>query len=256
MSPDEPFMDQDPIDPQSWDLYSYVRNNPSSSTDPNGLWCVWEDGTHDDTEHNGGASQGDCQGQGGHWDQYNTITGITQTDGVVTSISTVFGKCTSGNCGVGMTLEGFDQTLQSYTRGDVPTLDVPLSPEAQAIFTLAYYRSMHDLGCTGLGFIVGGSGSAGVAAGRPTIDKPFAGEGAMKQTSAASEAFRDATKGARGGARLPTPVGGPGTGQPFKFRPTNSVGGVWGRWAPYVGGALTAYGAYETYNCLSTTPTR
>ena len=27
-SPDKPFADQDPYDPQSWNLYSYVRNNP------------------------------------------------------------------------------------------------------------------------------------------------------------------------------------------------------------------------------------
>ena len=26
--PDKPFVDQDESDPQSWNLYSYVRNNP------------------------------------------------------------------------------------------------------------------------------------------------------------------------------------------------------------------------------------
>jgi RHS repeat-associated protein len=31
--------DQDPEDPQSWDLYSYVRNNPLINTDPNGHGC-------------------------------------------------------------------------------------------------------------------------------------------------------------------------------------------------------------------------
>ena len=142
------FMDQDRIDPQSWDWYGYVRNNPSSSTDPNGLWCVWKK-AHMTTGHNGGASQGDCQGQGGHWDQYNTITGITQTDGVVQVSAQCSGNALPVMCGVGMTLEGFDQTLQSYTRGNVPTLDVPLSTEAQAIFTLAYYHCMHDLGSPG-----------------------------------------------------------------------------------------------------------
>ncbi len=38
-SPDAPFNDQDPSDPQSWNLYSYVRNNPLSNTDPNGTTC-------------------------------------------------------------------------------------------------------------------------------------------------------------------------------------------------------------------------
>lgn len=33
---DEPFADQSPGDPQSWNLYSYVRNNPLRAVDPNG----------------------------------------------------------------------------------------------------------------------------------------------------------------------------------------------------------------------------
>jgi RHS repeat-associated protein len=40
MSPDEPFADQDPSDPQSWNLYAYCRNNPLSNTDLDGHSCV------------------------------------------------------------------------------------------------------------------------------------------------------------------------------------------------------------------------
>jgi RHS repeat-associated protein len=36
MSPDKPFADQHASNPQSWNLYSYVRNNPLSSIDDNG----------------------------------------------------------------------------------------------------------------------------------------------------------------------------------------------------------------------------
>ena len=39
-SPDEPFADQYASDPQSWNLYSYVRNNPLRFWDPTGQACV------------------------------------------------------------------------------------------------------------------------------------------------------------------------------------------------------------------------
>jgi RHS repeat-associated protein len=58
----------DITNPQSWNRYSYVLNNPVNATDPSGLWCVWGDGTHDDTPENGGAGSSECKVQGGHWD--------------------------------------------------------------------------------------------------------------------------------------------------------------------------------------------
>jgi RHS repeat-associated protein len=38
-SADAPFADQHAEDPQSWNLYGYVRNNPLKNTDPNGTDC-------------------------------------------------------------------------------------------------------------------------------------------------------------------------------------------------------------------------
>jgi len=42
ISPDLPFADQDPENPQSWNLYGYVRNNPLNSIDTNGrvTWLI------------------------------------------------------------------------------------------------------------------------------------------------------------------------------------------------------------------------
>lgn len=38
-SPDQPFADQHPEDPQSWNMYGCVRNNPLKNTDSNGKEC-------------------------------------------------------------------------------------------------------------------------------------------------------------------------------------------------------------------------
>ena len=55
MSPDTPLVDQSTGDPQSWNLYSYVQNNPLTNTDPDGQDCIYGDG------NGGGYVQGgDC----------------------------------------------------------------------------------------------------------------------------------------------------------------------------------------------------
>jgi RHS repeat-associated protein len=40
-SPDEPFADQHPADPQSWNLFGYVRNNPLTFVDSTGNDCIY-----------------------------------------------------------------------------------------------------------------------------------------------------------------------------------------------------------------------
>jgi RHS repeat-associated protein len=41
-SPDAPFVDQNPADPQSWNLYGYVRNSPLVGIDPDGREACFE----------------------------------------------------------------------------------------------------------------------------------------------------------------------------------------------------------------------
>ena len=51
LSADAPLLDQHRENPQSWNLYTYVRNNPLKYHDQNGRWCVFGFGTtcEDDT---------------------------------------------------------------------------------------------------------------------------------------------------------------------------------------------------------------
>jgi RHS repeat-associated protein len=107
MNPDDG-SDWDLKNPQSWNLYSYVRNNPLINTDPSGRDCVYLNAGGDkaesvDTESNG-ANRADCigdgvnnKGTGGYWvngkaDTLYTdpnsdavaLTGIDRTTGMQT----------------------------------------------------------------------------------------------------------------------------------------------------------------------------
>jgi RHS repeat-associated protein len=56
MSPDDPFVDQNPSDPQSWNLYAYVRNNPLVNVDDDGHDCIYGNG-----DGSGYILRGDCR---------------------------------------------------------------------------------------------------------------------------------------------------------------------------------------------------
>jgi RHS repeat-associated protein len=73
-----------PMNPQSWNRYAYVLNNPLGAIDPNGLDCVYLDDpgtTVESIDHN--ATPADCSGNdnGGYW-----VPGNVQDSSWVTSI--------------------------------------------------------------------------------------------------------------------------------------------------------------------------
>ena len=63
-TPDEPLVDQDESDPQSWNLYSYVRNNPLNFTDPTGRKCVQTNNGWADDGTGGGCDKAGVDAEG------------------------------------------------------------------------------------------------------------------------------------------------------------------------------------------------
>src|ERR1700688_3821176 len=73
MTPDPGNWGADPSNPQSWNMYSYVLNNPLNAIDPSGMNCVWDDGSYDADDDKQTGTQGGCAKQGGTW--INQVTG-------------------------------------------------------------------------------------------------------------------------------------------------------------------------------------
>jgi RHS repeat-associated protein len=106
-SPDEPLIDQFPEDPQSWNLYSYVRNNPLIFADPTGNDCVYlnSGGTGIDSINNQNTSK-QCGKTGGYW-----------VDGTVTNA-----RFAHGSLILTGTTDGTNKTSASYGLGPDPGL--------------------------------------------------------------------------------------------------------------------------------------
>ena len=137
MRPDEPFVDQETTDPQSWNLYSYVRNNPINDSDPSGNACVQASsgGYQDDGGAGESCAQVDQNIQN-YIDQGRAS--VTVTDSVPPQ--PIFAKAdfNPANDRAPLAFQGFvNLVLNGDVRRGVPQLAVGLLPSALGSFAAA-----------------------------------------------------------------------------------------------------------------------
>jgi hypothetical protein len=241
----------DPEDPQGLNLYSYVLNNPLSFIDPDGLECVWDDGSFDSKDDKQTGSNKSCGKAGGTWIDPKAFSTLNAGDWSDKANSTIAGIAQDLNStSTTVTVTAQDPGVVGALPLETPQVTQQIDPIKQLAIGITL-DSQHSFGCIAQAYGVGVPGTAGYQLGQPTNPKPFAGKGAMPASSHASEALAgaaDKLKVPRG--RYPSPVGGPGTGMPFKMRTTPNAGRAAGRWLPIVGLAADAYAAAQLWNCL------
>lgn len=255
----------DPTNPQSLNLYSYVLNNPLAFIDPDGMECVWDDGSFDSADDKQTGSHSGCSGQGGTYvdpKAFSTLgagdwSGQANSD-IANVASTLSGSNNFTNVSVNANGSGYtDQTYMNMSDNVPYMMKNDSSHGADPITELSIdvtADSQHSFGCIAQAYgITSAGGAAGAGLGAPTIAKPFAARSAAQGTSVASKGLASAADKlgiARG--RYPSPTGGLFSGgQGFKVGTSPNAGRALGRWLPWgVSAASTLYSAYQLGKCL------
>lgn len=258
LSPDPSQLDYaDPTNPQSLNLYAYVRNNPLINIDPNGLDCYYLDGNGNVSNMNSGDCPTDSNGN-------PTDNGIWVPDGAKPYFdqdsSDLIDSCIGSTC---YNPDGsvIDPTAPDTTPADFYAIaigtdpsDFEIAPSSMEFIQDVNQDSQHQIGCIAQAYGIAVPGNAGAAAvGAPLASKRFAGWGASQGTSWLSKTLGNAYKGGSfPGKNYASPTGGLFSGgKPFELGTTANFGKAAARWAPYaISVAMTTYASYKLWNCL------
>jgi RHS repeat-associated protein len=101
LSADPPLIDQDPADPQSWNLYAYVRNNPLIYIDPNGQDCIYTDG-FDEENRTIEVQRGNCRTKRGTFVEGTVDTSSITYDRFKRSLGYTYGTSSDSTIGAGV----------------------------------------------------------------------------------------------------------------------------------------------------------
>ncbi len=160
------FMTPDPIgifvadasNPQTWNQYSYVLNNPLKFIDPTGEECVWDDGSYDSAQDNSTGSSTQCQEAGGtyfdpaHFHAPNGDWSDQANTGLANAAS-LSQQADSGGCPSGaICVTVYDDNGKNwFMPSSVPSGRNPSAPptDQQKLMAVkvAGMQASHDLGC-------------------------------------------------------------------------------------------------------------
>jgi hypothetical protein len=221
MSPDpSELLYADPTNPQSLNLYSYVLNNPLKFIDPNGLECIWDDGSFDSADDKQTGSHAGCSAAGGTYadphafSQLNAGDWSGQADSNLAAVAQALGSSSSvenvnvdGSGSIdqnGFDLSSFGLTLHQYAPinwGKDPSLALATGVMSQGIPKLCAVGVSAKLGK------LNGSASA-------------SGNG----TGADVNGHRAGTETAQnnGSGKTTVPIGGPNGTVPFNVHDNGS----------------------------------
>ena len=95
----------DPFNPQSWNRYVYVLNNPLAYRDALGLECVWDDGSYDSMSDSESGDPGTCGDLGGTWIDHSFFSDFGLADwsasgdlaGIVSALEAGFALVQTGS---------------------------------------------------------------------------------------------------------------------------------------------------------------